>query len=125
QIAQPQADAAPNIRAASGHSQATLPAERFPLRCCVRLFQVIADPLVVRLHAGVAVFLDRARAANDGFGTLAIGELENRFVLIEVRVRLRAPASTSATFAPASDRRLQAHPPDAPEPTTITSNIAF
>src|SRR5215471_21152480 len=35
------------------------------------------------------------------------------------------PASTSATLSPASDKRLQAQPPDAPEPTTATSNIAL
>src|SRR5215472_6837672 len=35
------------------------------------------------------------------------------------------PASTRATLKPASDRRLQAQPPDAPEPTTATSNITF
>src|SRR3954470_17750363 len=31
------------------------------------------------------------------------------------------PASTSATFSPASLSRLTAQPPEAPEPTTITS----
>src|SRR5215813_3123571 len=31
------------------------------------------------------------------------------------------PASSSATLSPASARRLEAHPPEAPEPTTITS----
>src|SRR5215475_6669491 len=35
------------------------------------------------------------------------------------------PASSSATFNPASARRLQAQPPDAPEPTTITSNFCL
>ena len=33
------------------------------------------------------------------------------------------PASSSATFRPASDSRLAAQPPDAPEPTTMTSNV--
>ena len=32
------------------------------------------------------------------------------------------PASSSATFKPASASRLLAHPPEAPEPTTMTSN---
>src|SRR6476646_3659459 len=33
------------------------------------------------------------------------------------------PQSTSATFTPASDNRLAAQPPEAPDPTTITSNL--
>src|SRR5215472_17363384 len=33
------------------------------------------------------------------------------------------PASSNATFNPASDRRFAAQPPVAPEPTTITSYI--
>src|SRR4051794_38281946 len=33
------------------------------------------------------------------------------------------PQSTSATLMPASDSRLAAHPPDAPEPTTMQSNL--
>src|SRR6516225_1855476 len=35
------------------------------------------------------------------------------------------PASSSATFNPASARRLHAQPPEAPEPTTITSKGCF
>src|SRR5262249_41986409 len=35
------------------------------------------------------------------------------------------PASSSATFNPASARRLHAQPPDAPDPTTITSNVCL
>ena len=35
------------------------------------------------------------------------------------------PASRSATFRPASARRLQAQPPEAPEPTTMTSKEWF
>src|SRR5882757_10804875 len=34
------------------------------------------------------------------------------------------PASTKATFSPASERRLAAQPPVAPEPTTIASNVS-
>src|SRR5579862_7855821 len=33
------------------------------------------------------------------------------------------PASSSATFKPASARRLAAHPPVAPEPTTTASKV--
>jgi hypothetical protein len=33
------------------------------------------------------------------------------------------PPSTSPTFTPASASRFAAHPPDAPEPTTMTSNV--
>src|SRR5215472_10444668 len=35
------------------------------------------------------------------------------------------PASRSATFSPASARRLHAQPPEAPEPTTITSKARW
>src|SRR5258707_13881570 len=34
------------------------------------------------------------------------------------------PASTNATFSPASERRLAAQPPVAPEPTTIASYVS-
>src|SRR5580693_3886578 len=35
------------------------------------------------------------------------------------------PASTMATLRPASERRLAAQPPEAPEPTTSTSKVEF
>src|SRR5713101_5846376 len=35
------------------------------------------------------------------------------------------PASSKATFRPASARRLQTQPPEAPEPTTMTSKEWF
>src|ERR1700693_3651027 len=35
------------------------------------------------------------------------------------------PASRRATFSPDSARRLHAQPPEAPEPTTITSYFCF
>src|SRR5690348_2998434 len=35
------------------------------------------------------------------------------------------PASSSATFMPASARRLHAQPPDAPEPRTMASKICL
>src|SRR5258706_5022213 len=34
------------------------------------------------------------------------------------------PASRKATFRPASERRLHAQPPEAPEPTTMASNFS-
>src|SRR5579863_268384 len=39
--------------------------------------------------------------------------------------RYLRPQSTSAIFSPASESRLQAQPPEAPDPTTITSNEFF
>src|SRR5881396_3161033 len=35
------------------------------------------------------------------------------------------PASTSATFRPASESLFAAQPPEAPEPTTITSKLSL
>src|SRR5215475_8871970 len=35
------------------------------------------------------------------------------------------PASSNATFNPASANRLHAQPPEAPEPTTMTSNVCL
>src|SRR6185437_6581399 len=60
QIAQPVALTAPHQSAATDDTQA-LPGERLIGRRAVRVFQIIYEPIVVVLHARVALPLNRAR----------------------------------------------------------------
>ena len=89
----------------------------------VRLLDVAAEPVVVPLGAGVAVLLDAGATCGSrpapGCGT---GARTRARAPCSPRVVSARPASSSATFTPASASRFAAQPPDAPEPTTITSN---
>ena len=62
-VAQAIALPAPDERAASEDAQA-LPRERFVGRRAVRIFKIVHEPLVVVLHARVALLLNRTRAHN-------------------------------------------------------------
>src|SRR5256885_2873568 len=62
-VAQAIALAAPHERAASEDAQ-TLPREWFVGRRAVWIFKVVHEPLVVVLHARIALLLNRARADN-------------------------------------------------------------
>src|SRR5258708_4176175 len=75
-------------------------------------------PFVVEFVAR-EVGLNRAGFANNFGGAIPILELQRRH---HVSSDCGPPASSSATFRPASASRLHAQPPEAPEPTTITSN---
>src|SRR6185503_7187372 len=52
---------------------------------------------------------------------LRYGAMKSALCSVKLASDCGRPASTSATLTPASDRRLAAHPPEAPEPTTSTS----
>src|SRR5206468_5686394 len=66
-----------------------LPAERLVLRRRVRLLDVVAEPVVVELVAGVAVLLRGPGLADDLGRTVPIGRAELGPVLGEVLVGLR------------------------------------
>src|SRR5262249_41794611 len=79
----------PDVRASADHAHAALPAERLVVGVGVRLFEVVGEPVVVPLAAGVTVALTRTRAAHPLVGAVAILEVPGRDVLDEVLVALR------------------------------------
>ena len=86
EIAQPITLASPDVGAASRDAHAPLPAEWHLLGGGVGLVQIVAVPLVVVFHAGVAVLLHGTRLLDDRGRLVAILQLECRFVLAEIRV---------------------------------------
>ena len=80
-IAEPVRLPAPDIRAPADDARAALPAERLVVRRGVGLFEIVDEPLVVPLAAGIAVALPRARAADPLARPIAIRQVVCRHVL--------------------------------------------
>ena len=88
-LAEPIALAAPDVGASADHARAALPAERLVVRVGVRLVEVVGEPVVVPLAAGVAVALLRPRPPHQVARLVAVLQVEGGDVLGEVLVGLR------------------------------------
>src|SRR6266403_3110730 len=89
-IAEAQADAAPDVGSAAGHAQAAHPVKGLAGGRCIRLFQIVDEP-VERIFVANAEFdLDRAGLADDFRRAVAVLELELGLVFGEILVGLRA-----------------------------------
>src|SRR5205823_7860445 len=89
-IAQPQADSPPDVGAASRHAQPSLPTEGLVVGGSVRLFEVVAKPVVGVLVARPQLRLHGARLADQLRGAIAVLEVEGTLVLAEVFVAVLA-----------------------------------
>src|SRR5205807_8058114 len=84
--------------AAASDAHAALPTEGHVAGRGVRLFEVVREPVVVVLHAGVTFLLPVTRPADDLRRAVAVLELEGGRVLGEVVVRLRAAGVDHGDF---------------------------
>ena len=117
-FAQPVALAAPDVGASADDARAALPAERLVIGVGVGFLEIVGEPLVVPLAAGVAVALLRPRAADEVARLVAVLEVVGRNVLGEVFVALRLArfeqrdldASLGQTAWPPSHRTLPTPP---------------
>ena len=84
EVAQPVTLSSPHVRPAADDARAPLPAERLVRAGRVRFLEVVDEPVVVELGAGVAVFLLRARPAYDVGSAIAVFQVEDAGVLAEI-----------------------------------------
>ena len=89
-IAEAQADAAPDVGASTRHAQAAHPVKRPVGRRCIRLFQIVDEPVVRIFVANPEFDLDGPCLADDFRRAVAVLELERGLVFGEILVGLRA-----------------------------------
>jgi hypothetical protein len=119
--AEPIALTRPHIGATANEAESSLPAEWLIGRRRVGLLQVVGEPVGVVFGAGVAVGLSRPGLAEHLVRQVRVGQIERPAMFAKVVGTMGRPASTRATLTPASHKRFAAQPPEAPEPTTMTS----
>ena len=90
EIAEAEGDAAPNIRAAARHPNATHPEERLIFWRRVWLFEIVCEPIRRVFIAHVEDGLHRTRLANRFGGHVAVFQGKRGLMFREIFVRLRA-----------------------------------
>ena len=89
-IAEAQADAAPDVGSAARHAQAAHPVKGLVGGCCIRLFQIVDEPVEGVFVANAEFDLDRAGLADDFRRKVAVLEFELGLVFREILVGLWA-----------------------------------
>ena len=99
-VAEAQADAAPDIGAATGNAQAAHPIERLFLGRGVGLLEIVDEPVKGVFVADVELGLDGASLADDFRSHVAVLEFERGLVLGKILVGLGAAGFEECNFQP-------------------------
>ncbi len=89
-IAESQADAAPDVGAATSHSNAPHPIKGLVSGSSVRFFEIVDEPLVRIFVTNAEFDLDGPRLANDFSRAVAVFQFERGLVFGKIFIGLRA-----------------------------------
>src|SRR5437879_13314056 len=78
EIAEAKANTPPDVRAPTCDAHPAQPTEGLVRRCSVRLFQVVAEPIVVVFRAGVTKLLNRPSLPDHFWGPVPVPELDRK-----------------------------------------------